>query len=490
MSFNSLEFLAFLPAVLVLSFSVPPRYRWTLLLGASYAFYMSWTPEYGLLLFAYTIVAYATTRFMPGASRRGRKALLCVNLLWNLGILFAFKFFALFSSPLGLAFARGGGQQAPAIHELVLPVGISFYTFQILSYTFDVYSGRQPVERHFGRFALYVAFFPQLVAGPIGRPQSLLPQFSAPRGFDPERLETGLRLMLWGFFKKLVIADRVALIVNAVYNDPTSFTGVPLVVATYLFAVQIYCDFSGYSDIAIGAARTLGYDLTVNFRQPYFSSSIAGFWQRWHISLSTWLRDYLFLPLAYAVSRRVDGDRFRGVRTDFVIYAVAIFVTMVACGIWHGSGGQFLLWGMWHGCCLAVHRAWAMSRLRWVRRVRRWPAWPLVAGILTCQVVCLGWVFFRANSVADALYILQHLLSGLHWKLGYGLNVGGPYELAIIGLSIAAVIVVDALQARGGSAGWFDKSPLVVRWAGYYAVLFGTLILGKLGSREFIYFKF
>ena len=298
MLFNSLQFLAFFPVVVAVYFAMPKRLRWAFLLAASYYFYMCWKPEYVLLIWASTAVDYiAGLQMSKAINKSSRRAWLALSLSTNLGILFSFKYWNFFSENVRDLLGRMDVTAGIPEFDLLLPVGISFYTFQTLSYSVDVYRGRLEPERHLGRFALYVAFFPQLVAGPIERASRLLPQFWQDIDFDYDRMGSGLRQMTWGMFKKVVVADRLAIYVDSVYSDPSAHQGLPVVAATYFFAFQIYCDFSGYSDIAIGAARVLGFDLMENFKRPYFARSVSDFWRRWHISLSTWFRDYVYIPL-------------------------------------------------------------------------------------------------------------------------------------------------------------------------------------------------
>ena len=298
MLFNSTQFIIFFPIVVSIYFLLPHRMRWFMLLTASYYFYMCWKAEYLLLILISTFIDYfAAIQMSKQSVQSKRKIYLILSLVVNLGLLFGFKYFNFFNDSLRTIFNQFNIFYDVPAFKVLLPVGISFYTFQTLSYTIDVYRGKRDPEKHLGIFALYVAFFPQLVAGPIERSTRLIPQLRKKYNFDYDRVTDGLKLMLWGFFKKVVIADRIAVIVNQVYNNPHDAAGFPFLIGTYLFAFQIYCDFSGYSDIAIGAAKIFGINLMENFRRPYFAKSIREFWQRWHISLSTWFRDYLYLSL-------------------------------------------------------------------------------------------------------------------------------------------------------------------------------------------------
>jgi len=299
MLFNSLEFLIFFPVVTLLYFLLPHRHRWWMLLAASCGFYMMFIPKYIIILAVTIIIDYVAGILAekPDLSPHKRKSILTISILSTCLVLFIFKYFNFFNTNFAHLAALLHWNYPIAALKLALPIGLSFHTFQSLSYVIEVYCGRQKAEHHFGIYSLYVMFYPQLVAGPIERPQNLLHQFYAKHAFDYQRVTDGLKLMVWGLFKKVVIADRLAIAVNTVYNDPHSFTGIPLIIATAFFAFQIYCDFSGYSDIAIGAAQVMGFRLMDNFNRPYFAKSIPEFWKRWHISLSTWFRDYLYIPL-------------------------------------------------------------------------------------------------------------------------------------------------------------------------------------------------
>jgi D-alanyl-lipoteichoic acid acyltransferase DltB (MBOAT superfamily) len=331
MQFNSAEYLIFLPVILGVYFSIPHRWRQLLLLGAIYYFYMAWKVEYVVLLLASILIDYSLALWIEKArSKRHQRLLLIASLSTNLGLLFAFKYFNFFNVATHDLLGFFNIFYTIPTLQLLLPVGISFYTFQTMSYTIDVYRGELKAERSLVRFALYVSFFPQLVAGPIERAERLLPQFMIRYDFDEQRVASGLRRIAWGFFKKVVIADKAAVIVDAIYQDPTTHSGLTLLFATYLFAFQIYCDFSGYSDIAIGTARLFGFDLMENFRQPYLSKSITEFWRRWHISLSTWFRDYLYIPLG---GNRVGKGR---------LY-INLLLVFVVSGLWHGASWTYVI---------------------------------------------------------------------------------------------------------------------------------------------------
>ncbi|MCK5082965.1 MAG: MBOAT family protein, partial [Candidatus Omnitrophica bacterium] len=423
MLFNSLHFLIFFPVVVLAYFSMGHRFRWIFLLCASYYFYMCWKPEYVLLIMASTLIGYYTGLQMDKATVRSRrKMFLILSLVSNLGILFAFKYFNLLNDSLRAGFNHFNILYNIPAFDVLLPIGISFYTFQTLSYTIEVYRGNQKPEKHLGIFALYVAFFPQLVAGPIERSTNLLPQFYQRQRFDLQRIKNGLLLMAWGFFKKLIIADRIAVLVNQIYNNPTDYSGAPLIIATYLFAFQIYCDFSGYSDIAIGGAQVLGIDLMKNFKFPYMAKSVSEFWKRWHISLSTWFRDYLYIPLG--------GNRVTTQRWFF-----NIIIVFLISGLWHGANWTFVIWGALHGFYILFSFVTAKKRqsMASLLRLDQYPKiWGAVKTFITFNLIVFAWIFFRANSISDAMYICAHLFSGNEFGArahSFGINVN---ELFII----------------------------------------------------------
>ncbi|MBL8155398.1 MAG: MBOAT family protein [Anaerolineae bacterium] len=365
---------------------------------------------------------------------------------------------------------------------ILLPIGISFFTFQALSYVFDVYRGAVEPERHLGIFATYIAFFPQLLAGPLTRASVLIPQLRAAVAPTEEDMVAGMRLVLWGAFKKVVVADTLALYVNAVFDHPKDHTGLTLVLATFFFAFQIYCDFSGYSAIAIGAARMLGIRLAINFRQPYLATSIRDFWRRWHISLSTWFRDYIYIPLG--------GNRAGLVRT-----LLSILIVFALSGLWHGARWTFVIWGLIHGVMLVAQALLerAQRHPRWGKALR-WP--PLVTGGITFLLVCLAWVFFRANSFDDALYIFSHMFSG-NASMDFIL---APFERAALAprtmllvaiLLIGLVILSDGLISHPKSIQRVAGVPRFARWIAYYAAALLILIsLLTHASAQFIYFQF
>ncbi|MTI68992.1 MAG: MBOAT family protein [Firmicutes bacterium] len=491
MLFNSFKFLMFFPIVVGLYFMIPYRFRWVWLLGASYYFYMSWKPEYIILILISTIIDYYASHKMGSIKEKEkRKKYLILSLFTNLGLLFLFKYYNFFQSSLGYLCKNFQLNVELPTFKLLLPVGISFYTFQTLSYTIDVYKGKIEPERHFGIFALYVSFFPQLVAGPIERSKHLLPQFYKKHKFDLERISDGLVQMAWGFFKKIVIADRLAILVDNVYNNVYEFQGIQLIIATIFFGFQIYCDFSGYSDIAIGLARIMGFDLMKNFNKPYFAKSIPEFWRRWHISLSTWFKDYLYIPLG--------GNRVNKWRWTF-----NLFITFIISGLWHGANWTFVIWGGLHGLYQIISINTKNVR-NYMVKFLNFDKIPLIYNfyrrLVTFSLINFAWIFFRANNFNDAKYVVNNLFVGLNnifnlqWMKDSISSLGfSKFQLVIAVALIGFMETIHILQGNKSITDMISSKPIIVRWAIYYTIIFGIIILGVYGYEEksqFIYFQF
>jgi len=476
MLFNSIQFLLFFPLVTVLYFVVPQRWRWLLLLVASCVFYMAWIPVYVLILFLIIGIDYTAGLQIEKSSGQRRHLFLAVSIAANVSLLAIFKYYAFLTDNFSRLFHLFNSSLNFPVLNLVLPIGLSFHTFQALAYTIEVYRGRQKAETHLGIYALYVMFYPQLVAGPIERPQHLIHQFKEEHRFDPAMVTSGLRLMLWGFFKKLLIADRLALLVNNVYNHPHSYSGVPLVFATYCFAYQIYCDFSGYTDIAIGAARVMGIDLVRNFNSPYAATSVQDFWRRWHISLSTWFRDYVYIPLGGS-----KGGELGTLRNLVIVFFIS--------GLWHGASWTFAEWGLLHGLFIIVFLQWSKHSHRFPTPQAWAPIRQLLGLFVTFNAVCFAWIFFRANSTTDAFWIVGHLfpLQNSQAVFNLGLSRG---ELLV---SVAAIVVLEVVQYVGRNydgAVILNNARLSFRWMAYYTLILAILLLGEFGGQKFIYFQF
>ena len=445
------------------------------LLLASYVFYGWWDWRFlGLILISTVVDFIVGGRIAKSKRPTVKKRLLIASLATNLGILGVFKYYGFFvQSFVGLLEAVGLQAHVTTL-QIVLPVGISFYTFQTMSYSFDIYRGRIEPTRNFLNFALFVAYFPQLVAGPIERAHHLLPKLEAVRRIKWLDIAVGFELILIGFFKKVAVADTLGPIVDSRFADPGMSSGLDLVITTYLFAFQIYGDFSGYSDIARGTSRLFGVDLMRNFNQPYLSQSITEFWRRWHISLSTWLRDYLYIPL---------GGNRKGSRRTYI----NLLTTMLLGGLWHGANWTFVVWGGMHGMYLAVHKY-----LLGAEPVKQDSVAPLgfrslIKVFVTFQLVCLTWIFFRAADLDSAMEIMTRIFT---WDSGSpdmpALDVGQR-----IMLLIGALIAVDYLQAKSGHHAFMVGWHWVPRSLGYAALILLTLTLGNLIDEvPFIYFQF
>lgn len=490
MLFNSIEFLIFFPIVLLLYYTVAPKHRWILLLIASYYFYMRWNPAYVLLILLATAINFFAALQIDNHRENKAKSrfYLAIGMITSLGILFVFKYANFVGSMINDLFGLLSVDRHISPMDILLPVGISFYTFQAMSYTIDVYQGTTKAEKSFGYFALFVSFFPQLVAGPIEKSENLLPQLHQEHPFTYENATYGLKLMAVGFFKKVVVADNLAAFVNKVYNAPESYAGGIWVLATFFFAFQIYCDFSGYSDIARGCAKMMGIDLMRNFRSPYLAGSIKDFWRRWHISLSSWFRDYVYIPLG-------------GSRRILPVVCMNIMITFTLSGIWHGANYTFIAWGALHGIYLVIQNIWSHYH-KPSPAFRKGPARALkvfLSSLITFCLVCIAWIFFRANSMADALYVLKSMFVGIASPVAYlketyqssVVAIGIPLQLYLLLGYVAVLFGIDLLDNKKDIVARVSALPLVVRWTIY--VLFTLLIIlcmPKNAPAEFIYFQF
>ena len=461
MLFNSFAFAIFFPVAATVYFILPERFRKPLLLAASYYFYMYWNARYITVILAITLVDYFAGLGIEKSTGLKRRLILTASILTNFGMLTLFKYADIFG--------------------WLLPLGISFHTFQAVSYTIDVYRGNAKAERSLLNYALYVAFFPQMVAGPIERPARLLPQFHHPRQFDWQRIRSGLRLALWGLIKKSAVADLAATVVNTVYAHPRDFPGPLLLLATGLFSIQIYCDFSGYSDMAIGLARVLGYDLTVNFRQPYASKSIREFWQRWHISLSTWFRDYLYIPLG---GNRLTPWRWRA----------TVMLVFLTSGLWHGANWTFVVWGGIHGLYLIAGAATGKLRnqLLALSGLDRMPRLAGAAKIVATNALVIGaWIFFRASNLSDGFYILSHAVRFEGFDAENFFRIGLPrFEMAYLQIAIPVVLWVDNLRLRRPAWLLMTCGRPVLRLPLYAAGVYTVVFFGMFQHINFIYFQF
>jgi alginate O-acetyltransferase complex protein AlgI len=492
MLFNSLHFLVFFVVVTTVYFSIPHKYRWFLLLASSCYFYMAFIPVYILILGFTIIIDYFAGLFLEKTEGKRKKWFLIASLIANIGVLAIFKYYNFLNDNLSAILNTVSRQNPLPYLSIILPIGLSFHTFQAMSYTIEVYRGKQKAERNFGIYALYVMFYPQLVAGPIERPQNLIHQFYEKHTFDYRRITDGLKLMAWGLFKKVVIADRLAIAVDSVYNNPFQQQGLSMVIATIFFSFQIFCDFSGYSDMAIGAAKVMGFKLMKNFDRPYHSKSIHEFWGRWHISLSSWFRDYLYISIG-------------GNRVTIPRWYLNLFIVFLVSGLWHGANWTFVIWGALHGFYLVFALVTRDIRGK-LSRLTGLSSHPglnnALQTVMTFVLVTFSWIFFRAHSIQEAVYIIKHsftdtgrniydLLLKVSKGIAVDLHLGLSKSQMFIG--IAAVIVMEIvhlMQNKYQLSEWISTKPVYVRWSIYYAVILTIIFFGVYENRQFIYFQF
>ena len=476
MLFNSYQFLLFFPLTVFLYFVLPKNTKNYLLLAASYGFYMGWNPVYALLLLSCTAVTFFASLIL-GKRKINPKFVVAVSVVIILGILFYFKYLNFTTNFLNKVLAKFNTGKSIPIHDIVLPVGISFFSFQAIGYLIDVYRGDIKAEHNFFKYALFVSFFPQLVAGPIERSKNLLAQLDKTYSFDFDRVKNGLFTMLWGYVLKMVIADRAAIFVDTVYSNVQRATGSQLAVATLLFAIQIYCDFAGYSLIAMGAAKVIGIDLVKNFDSPYFSCSVQEFWRRWHISLSTWFRDYLYIPL---------GGGYKGK----IKKRLNVLIVMLVSGIWHGAGFSFVVWGLLHG----IYQVFDDM----VKPIRKYIP-KFFQLLLVLAAVWFAWIFFRASSLRESLLIIKKIFTDFNISSAFG-NTNSLYGLdrpniLILLLSMVLLFSVDFFNYKKRNIKTYILSHEWYLQVG--AFVLGVLFVAVFGiygrtydAAGFIYFQF
>ncbi len=477
MLFNSLEFVVFFPIITLIYFLIPHKYRWFHLLVASCAFYMAFIPVYILILFFTIIIDYYAGILIEDASPRRKKMLLSLSIIANVGVLAVFKYYNFFIDNMNDLLHTMGYSSSWAYLGIILPIGLSFHTFQAMSYTFEVYYGRQKAERHLGIYSLYVMYYPQLVAGPIERPQNILYQFKIPHFFESQRVTSGLILMMWGMLKKVVIADKLAFFADRLFESPEKYEGPSVFIGIVFFAFQIYCDFSGYSDIARGASRVMGIELMINFKQPYLSRSIHEFWQRWHISLSTWFRDYVYIPLG-------------GNRKGKLIWIRNLMIVFIISGLWHGSSWNFVIWGLLHGLFTVGYLLFFANG----KKGSNLAISSLGGMALTFGLVSLAWVFFRAKTFTEASAVLSQLTHGWGSLSSYSpavIGLGYPIYTLLISLSLVIGLMLVEYFSRDESVediiirqAWYK------RYAIYYSAFILLYLLGVFKQSSFIYFQF
>lgn len=483
MLFNSFAFGLFFVIVFAIYWISPQKYRYLWLLVTSLYFYISFNPVYIVLLFTTMLVTYFCAIYMEKTEDRiKRKRYLLLALLICLGILFVFKYYNFASNSICNVISLFGIELAPTTIKWALPIGISFYTFQTLGYLIDVYKGNIRAEKHFAYYALFVSYFPQIASGPIGRANSLLPQLKSEIVFDYDKAVKGVLLIIWGFYKKLVVADTLSVYVDKVFNNPDAYAGGASLIAAVFYSIQIYCDFSGYSDIAIGVSKLLGIDLMENFRSPYFSSSIKEFWSRWHISLSTWFRDYVYIPLG--------GNRCSKVRRD-----INLMITFMVSGLWHGANWTFILWGGLHGLGQIIENHIPSLHTKKYGFLAFFVKWLKIVLVFSFATVC--WVFFRADSIADGFSVISNIFVsagslGEYVTNGMG-NIGipGNIRLLYILMILFVLVVTDAVNYNGKFVEKVLSLPRIPRWLVIVSFAAFTIIFAQKGvAAKFVYLQF
>jgi alginate O-acetyltransferase complex protein AlgI len=495
LAFNSVDFLIFFPIVTFIYFMIPHKYRWVWLLASSYYFYMSWNEKYVVLMVTTTVITYFSGLLIEKAngidddkkSIRLKKFWVFASFACNIGILFLFKYFKFFSLSLTRSLSLFNISITMPTFNFLLPLGISFYTFKSLSYIMDLYRNDIKAEKNIGKFALYISFFPQILAGPIEKSKHMMHQFYEEHSYSYHRIRNGLLLMLWGYFQKVLVADRLALLVNTVYNDPQNYKGFEIIIATVFYAFQIYFDFSSLSDIAIGACEVLGFRISKNFERPYFSKSIKEFWRRWHISLCSWFKDYLYIPLG--------GNRRGKLRTY-----INIMIVFLVSGLWHGAAINFVIWGGLHGIyqiagdILQPIRKKAFKAFNIKKHALSYRIFQI---LFTFMLVDFAWIFFRANKFSDAVILLKNMMYFNPWVFTdgslYNLGLNSKnFLVAVLGISV--ILIVNLIQRTKSVRIQLYKQDAIFRWALYLTVVVIILIFGIYGpdynAKQFIYMQF
>ena len=477
MLFNSLSYAIFLPIIFILYWLLPHKYRWILLLIASYYFYMSWNAKYVFLIFFTTLISYLASILIEKYQDK-KKLILFISIFICIGILIFFKYLNFFFEIINELLNIFNIHTNKMVLNILLPVGISFYTFQTLSYVIDVYRGNVRAEKHFGYYALFVSFFPQLVAGPIERPENLLPQLKKERTFDYDKAIYGLKLMAYGFFKKIVVADNLASYIDKVYGNLSSYQGFSLVLVSIFFTIQIYCDFSGYSDIAKGSASLLNIELMDNFKSPYFSTNVKEFWSKWHISLSSWFKDYIYIPLG--------GNRCSKIRHYF-----NLLVTFLISGLWHGANITYVIWGGINGLLQIFEDLFHIKKenniysLKWFIKV-----------IITFIIMTFTWIFFRAQNINEAIYVFNNMFIGItnfknYIVSGlYSFDVTPLYLIIHLLIYLLPLTIIDCLNVKYDVIKLINNKNIFIRYSLYFILIIVILLLHYVGEVNFIYFQF
>ena len=480
MLFNSLQFLVFFIVIASLYFNIPQRFRPALLLIASCFFYMNFVPVYLLIMSGTITIAYIFGLVMVNEKHGRNKIYISIGILFVTGILAFFKYYISYNEYI-INLLYGEPKNYVPMLSILLPVGLSFHTFQVISYMVEVHRGNIKPEKNYGIFSLYVLFFPQLVAGPIERPQNLLPQFKEEHNFDFGNFKSGAMLMAFGYFKKVVIADRLGMVVDGSYNSAAGQTGSELLIATLFYSLQLYCDFSAYSEIAVGSAKIMGFNLTDNFNAPYFSKSISEFWTRWHISLSTWLRDYLFLPIAYKMLRIVKNKILR-LKPEVWSYLTATILTMFIAGLWHGNTSAFVIWGLLHGIFLAASFVKGRAYKKYKVKISRNILISFIRIVISFLLVSFTWIFFRAADVSSAFLIINKIFS---------VTVLSKPSFALNGAEmIFSLILIVFLFAKEKLWPVINTSSNLRFYVLIFIISLTCYFFGIFDQKQFIYFQF
>ena len=472
MVFNSIEFLIFLPIVVALFYLLPQKARWLMLLAASCVFYMWFVPKYILILLVTIVIDYSAGILMEhyADQPKKKKTFMVISIVSTLTVLVIFKYLNFLTANLDQLCASLG-KETHLVTHIILPIGLSFHTFQSMSYVFEVYRGHQKAERHFGYYALYVMFFPQLVTGPIERPGNLLRQLHEEKRFNYDNISKGMRLILFGFFAKMVVADHLGEYVDEVFGHLDEYNSWTVLCCMVFYSFQIYCDFFGYSTIALGSAKLMGFDLMDNFKTPYLAKNITEFWHRWHISLSTWFRDYVYIPLG-------------GSRVKFGRWAFNILVVFVLSGIWHGAAWTFLLWGLAHGLLHIVEKV-LRDKLPLKEPKSKWLRISVDAlcVLKTFVLVTLFWVIFRATDFEHLKAIFVTAFT----------NFDGGEQMSVkpgMWIYLGVLILFDVLLRNSRFDTWCEDKPLVLRWLIYAVLVFMVICCSSVYNFPFIYFQF
>jgi len=485
MIFTSLQFLVFFVIVFSLYYLLPYRMRWPLLLISSVYFYMAFSFDFILDTGLLIIIDYFFGKWIAKASGKKRQHLLIAGILINVLFLLIFIYYNFISQNIGDLLSLFYSHTPLPHLGVLVPVGLSYFTFQSISYKIEISRNNISPEPNIGIYALYILYFPKIASGPIERPKDLIPQFRVKHDFDFELMKSGLSQMAFGFFKKLVIADRLAMVVDSAYKNPQAKNGTEMLIATIFYSFQIYCDFSGYIDIALGASKTLGIRLTDNFNKPYFSTSVADFWKRWHITLSFWLRDYIYLPLAYSLSRKLKKERYLSVRSDKWIYYAATSVTFLLCGLWHGPAWHYIFWGGLFALYLCFSIATSKPRKKFYKKtgITKYPQiHTFTKTIITFVLITFAWIFFRSDSITQALLVIKQLA---------GISISDHLQLPIntIELLFSVFLIISLIIKE--KYFFVITAKTTLSWAITLSlIILCCYFFGIFNYRQFIYFQF